>query len=50
MHYRAELRRQLMRFDELASYGLFSAQVDARRSLFQAMGRLPLWLPQFIST
>jgi len=29
MHYRAELRRQLMRFDEMAaSHGLFTAQID----------------------
>jgi hypothetical protein len=35
MHYRAELRRQLMRFDELASYGLFAAQVDAADLYFK---------------
>ena len=35
MHYQAELRRQLMRFDELASYGLFAAQVDAADLYFK---------------
>ena len=35
MHYQAELRRQLMQFDELAIYGLFAAQVDAADLYFK---------------